>query len=74
MRRNPCLEVVLAELAMHGIAVEIAHGTKHFKLQWAGSAGKRTLTVSRNSHPEPRAQRNARAEVRRILRQDGGQV
>jgi hypothetical protein len=61
--RNPCLEIALRELEAVGIRdVEQVRGGKHWQLRVYSLPG--TPSDWRSSH-------NVRAEVRRMLREDG---
>jgi hypothetical protein len=64
--RNEVLDTVTRELNAVGIMPRIEHGGKHLKVQW----GQRTYTAPKTSS-DHRACLNARAEVRRMLKEDG---
>ena len=70
--RNPCLEAVLRELEAVGIRdVEQIHGGKHWQLRWrVNGHGLRIYNVP-CSPSDWRSPHNARAQVRRLLREDG---
>jgi hypothetical protein len=69
-RRPPVpLREAVAALSAKGHAVDIdAHG-KHFKLFWQVDGRKRLLVVARTPS-DWRASANARANLRRILREE----
>ncbi len=70
-RRRPPVHVheAVAALSARGHAVDIdAHG-KHFKIFWQMDGRKRLLVVARTPS-DWRASANARANLRRILRED----
>jgi hypothetical protein len=70
--KNPCLDVALTELAAVGIRdVEQARGGKHWQLRWrANGSPVRILNVP-CTPSDRRAASNTRADVRRLLREDG---
>jgi hypothetical protein len=70
--RNPCLEAVLRELEAVGIRdVEQIHGGKHWQVRWrVNGHGLRVYSVP-CSPSDWRSPYNARAQVRRLLREDG---
>ena len=70
--RNPCLEAVLRELEAVGIRdVQQIHGGKHWQLRWrVNGHGLRIYSVP-CSPSDWRSPHNARAQVRRLLREDG---
>jgi superfamily I DNA/RNA helicase len=70
MSRNDQLAAVLAELDAHGIPYEVRSGGKHVHVRWEVRAHKRTTIVS-VSGSDWRAAKNARAFIRRQLRQAG---
>jgi hypothetical protein len=70
MRRNPMLEAALNELRPYGIRPTVTHGGKHLRLRWATPHRVRVTTVA-ISGSDWRGERNKRAEIRRMLREDG---
>jgi hypothetical protein len=64
--RSPCLAAVLRELER----VENGCGRRHIHVRWCSNGTTRLVVVSRTpSGPGP--PRNARGDVRRLLRLDG---
>ncbi len=70
--RNPCLEIALRELEAVGIRdVERVRGGKHWQLRWqVNEHGLRIYTLS-GTPSDWRSSHNVRAEIRRMLREDG---
>src|SRR5262245_40487197 len=70
--RNPCLEIALRELEAVGIRnVEQVRGGKHWQLRWqVNGHGPRVYTIP-GTPGDWRSPHNVRAEVRRMLREDG---
>jgi hypothetical protein len=72
VKRNECVDAALAELAAAGIRdVERSYGGRHQQIRWrANGHGSRiyTLPISPSDY---RADRNVRADIRRMLREDG---
>jgi hypothetical protein len=69
--RNEELTAVLQELARAGVHDPvIAKGGRHLQVRWQTSQGVRFCVVAA-SGSDWRGPRNARAEVRRLLRADG---
>lgn len=69
--RNEELTAVLQELARAGVHDPIiAKGGRHLQVRWQTPQGTRFYTVAA-SGSDWRGPRNARAEVRRMLRADG---
>ena len=70
--RNPCLEIALRELEAVGIRdVEQVRGGKHWQLRWRVSGhGLRVYSLP-GTPSDWRSSHNVRAEIRRILREDG---
>jgi hypothetical protein len=70
--KNPCLEAALRELNDAGIRdIERSYGGRHQQIRWhANGHGLRvyTLPITPSDH---RANRNVRADIRRMLREDG---
>jgi hypothetical protein len=70
MARTYVHEVVQALLAAHGIPSECVR-SKHFKVSWKIGDGRRRTYTCSVSQSEPRTLKNVRADVRRLLREDG---
>ena len=70
--RNPCLDAALRELAAVGIRdVEQVRGGKHWQLRWqVDGHGLRICTLPATPS-EWRSTHNTRADIRRMLREDG---
>lgn len=69
--KRTILDTALRELERAGIRPEQWVGGKHIRLRWSSPTGRpRYLTVS-CSPGDYRAEKNNRARVRRILREDG---
>ena len=69
--KNPCLEAALDELDKAGIRdVVRAHGSKHLQLRFK-SNGYERMCVIPVSPSDVRSAINTRAQVRKILREDG---
>ena len=70
--RNPCLEIALRELEAVGIRdVEQVRGGKHWQLRWqVNEHGMRVYTIP-GTPGDWRSPHNVRAEIRRMLREDG---
>jgi len=73
MRRNECLTAVLRALDAAGVEPIIWHGGKHIRVAWHNPHGKQRSVTVPFSASDWRAVRNARADVRRLLRQDSDQ-
>jgi hypothetical protein len=72
MRRKALLDVVLTELRNQGIQeVTIENGGKHVLVRWNSRGRIRTTTVSHSGSRNWRVPHYLRADVRRMLRQDG---
>jgi hypothetical protein len=69
MRRNACMETVSDELRAAGIAFTIKHGGKHPKFKFKLGGRNMTYVVSFGSGDRMRGHKNARADIRRRLRQ-----
>jgi hypothetical protein len=71
--RNDCLEAALQELELAGIRdVEQAHGGKHLQLRWSVNGHIRRVYTLPSTPSDPlRGPKNTRAQIRRILRDDG---
>lgn len=69
--RNPCLEIALRELAAVGIRdVEQARGGKHWQVRWSNGHGLRIYSLP-GTPGDWRSPHNVRADIRRMLREDG---
>jgi hypothetical protein len=65
------MEVALHELDAVGVRdVQQIHGGKHPQLRWQANGALRVYTLP-GSPSDVRASRNVRAEIRRLLREDG---
>ena len=69
-RRNEQLEVVLAELRATGIEPEVRLRV-HTQVRWCTHDGQQRMYVVASTAGGGRGVANARAGVRRMLRQDG---
>ena len=69
MRRNQQLDAVLFELVQAGLEPEVVIN-KHVKVKWRTRAGAVRTCVVSSSTSDHRSAANARALVRRMLRQD----
>ena len=70
--RNPCLDAALRELEAAGVRdVEQVRGGKHWQLRWqVNGHGLRICTLP-GTPGDWRSVHNTRAEIRRMLREDG---
>jgi hypothetical protein len=71
MKRNEALEVATRELTKRGIPYEVVRSKKHWQVRWMIFAHRPRRVVVVNDPGERRALLNTRADVRRLLRQDG---
>ena len=70
--RNPCLDAALRELDAAGIRdVEQAFGSKHPQLRWRVNGGALRIYSLPGTPSDWRSEHNTRAEIRRMLREDG---
>ncbi len=70
--RNPCLEAALRELEAAGVRdVEQAFGGKHPQVRWRVNGGELRIYSLPGSAGDWRSERNTRAAIRRLLREDG---
>jgi hypothetical protein len=71
--KNDCLEAALQELDLAGVRnVEQAHGSKHLQLRWTVNGHVRRVYTLPSTPSDPlRGPRNTRAQIRRLLRDDG---
>jgi hypothetical protein len=69
--KNPCLAAVLEELNASDVRhITRSQGGKHVQLRWPTPRGERMITLPMTPS-DHRASDNARAVVRRMLREDG---
>jgi cob(I)alamin adenosyltransferase len=71
MRRNQQLEAVLGELRAAGITNSEVHQNTHTHIRWRGPTGIERVCVVAGTSRSASGVANARATVRRMLRQDG---
>lgn len=73
--KNECLEIALRELEAVGVRdIEQAHGSKHLQLRWRVN-GRDTRVYTLPCTPSDiRSSHNVRADIRRLLREDGVQM
>jgi hypothetical protein len=72
VRRNEALEAATRELSERGIPYEVKHGKKHWQVRWIVIAHRpRVVTISDTPTNRWKARLYSRADVRRMLRQDG---
>ena len=70
--KNPCLAVALRELEAAGVrGVEQAHGGKHLQLRWRVNGHEMRIYSMPCTPSDFRSPRNGRADIRRLLREDG---
>jgi hypothetical protein len=72
--KNDCLDAVLSELHAAGVRdISHANGGRHRQIRWTGPNGDvRVYNVSfGTTSSDHRSAANARADVRRMLREDG---
>jgi hypothetical protein len=69
--RNPCLDVAKQELAAAGIR-DVTHsfGGKHLQIRWRGNTAER-MYVLPLTPSDWRSSKNVRADIRRLLSEDG---
>jgi hypothetical protein len=69
--KNPCLEAALSELAKVGIRdVERSYGGKHLQIRFRINGTERMYSLPLTPS-DVRSAANTRADIRRILREDG---
>jgi hypothetical protein len=68
--QNELLETVQRELEKYGIKSRIEMGGKHPKITWVAK-GENRVYVTSGTTSDVRARLNARAHVRRMIREDG---
>jgi hypothetical protein len=73
--KNECLEIALRELEAVGVRdIEQAHGSKHLQLRWRVN-GRDTRVYTLPCTPsDVRSSHNVRADIRRLLHEDGVQT
>jgi len=72
VKNNECIDAALAALEEAGIRdVVVVPGGKHPQLQWRVNGRELRAYSLPGTSSDRRAPRNVRADVRRILRQDG---
>jgi hypothetical protein len=70
--KNPCLAAALRELEAAGVrGVEQAHGGKHLQLRWRVNGHDMRVYSMPCTPSDFRSPHNVRADVRRLLREDG---
>jgi hypothetical protein len=70
--KNPCLEAALGELAKVGIRdVTRSYGGKHLQIRWRSANGAARVYSLPLTPSDFRSASNTRADIRRILREDG---
>jgi len=70
MRGNTCVQAIADELEQVGLHYEILPGRRHPRVCWQAAGRKRTMFVP-GTASDWRSSHNARALVRRWLREDG---
>jgi hypothetical protein len=70
--RNDCLDAALEELSDAGIR-DVAHarGGKHWQVRWNGPNGATRVYSLPSTPSDGRSAANTRADIRRLLREDG---
>lgn len=69
--KNECLAAALQELSLAGVRdVERAYGGKHLQLRWRVNGTERMYSLPATPS-DVRSAANTRAQIRRILREDG---
>ena len=73
--KNECLEIALRALEAVGVRdIEQVHGSKHLQLRWRVN-GRDTRVYTLPCTPgDVRSSHNVRADIRRLLREDGVQT
>ncbi len=70
--KNPCLEAALRELDAAGIRdVERSYAGKHLQLRWRINGYQQRMYSMPLTPSDVRSAANVRAEIRRMLRNDG---
>jgi hypothetical protein len=68
--RSPFVREAVAALGARGHAVDVTIGGRHLKISWVVQGRKRLLVVGQTPS-DRRADKNARATLRRLLREEG---
>jgi hypothetical protein len=72
-RRSAFVEEAIATLGEHGHAADIDIGSSgHLKIRWITASGHRRFLVVGQTPSDHRADANARAILRKLLREEGG--
>lgn len=70
--KNECLEIALRELGAVGVRdVEQVHGGKHLQLHWQVNGREARFYTLPCTPSDIRSPHNVRADIRRLLREDG---
>ena len=70
--KNECLAAALRELAAAGVRdVQQSYGSKHLQLRWSANGHGMRMYSLALTPSDCRADRNVRADIRRMLRDDG---
>jgi hypothetical protein len=70
--RNECLTAALRELEAAGVRdIEQARGSKHMQLRWRVNGHDMRIYSMPCTPSDFRSPRNVRADIRRLLREDG---
>jgi hypothetical protein len=70
--RPPALvSEAVAVLGRHGRTADVDLNGAHFKIRWTANNGRQQLLVVSRSPSDHRAAANARALLRRLLREEG---
>jgi hypothetical protein len=71
-RYPPFVHEATAVLGEHGYSADVdLGGAGHFKITWIAHDGRQRLFVVARTSSERRADANARATLRRLLREEG---
>jgi hypothetical protein len=72
--KNPCLAAALEELSAAGVRdVDRAYGGKHLQLRWRANGTERRYSLP-ITPSDIRSAANTRAQIRRVLREDGMRI
>ncbi len=70
--KNECLEIALRELKAVGVRdIEQVRGGKHLQLRWRVNGHEARFYTLPCTPSDIRSSHNVRAEIRRLLREDG---
>lgn len=70
--KNECLAIALRELKAVGVRdIEQVHGGKHLQLRWRVNGPEAQFYTLPCTPGDIRSPHNVRAEIRRLLREDG---